>query len=194
MVVSIRPTETRGTAQPPEYLDVHPEVKTLIEHNHLQPLPVEGTLFVSTYRSPQEYENGKPVGTAMIGMYCDEPQSHSLFHKLKYDEVWHFYGGDPLRLVLLYPDGSSKDVIMGSDPLKEQLVQFVIPAGVWQAGHMVAGGRYSLFGCTVAPGFTGDIFEGGKRENLLKLYPERTTDINQLSVSGETKMPEGFAS
>jgi len=173
---------------------MHPEVKALIEHYNLQPLPVEGTLFVSTYRSQQEYEGGKPVGTAMIGMYCDEPRSLSLFHKLKYDEVWHFYGGDPLRLVLLFPDSSSKDVTLGSDPTQGQLVQFVIPAGVWQAGHMISGGKYSLFGCTVAPGFTGDIFEGGTREELLALYPDRAEDIHKLSVNGETKMPEGFAS
>ena len=172
---------------------MRPEVKALIEHYRLQPLPIEGTLFVSTYRSPQEYENGKPVGTAIIAMYCDDPYSVSLFHKLKYDEVWHFYGGDPLRLILLYPDGSSRDVIMGSDPLKGGLVQFVVPAGVWQAGHTVAGGRYSLFGCTVAPGFTDNIFEGGRRQQLLALYPDRAEDINKLSVSGETKMPEGFA-
>jgi predicted cupin superfamily sugar epimerase len=173
---------------------MHPEVKALIEHYHFQSLPVEGTLFSGTYRSTQEYENGKPVGTAMIGIYCDEPRSVSLFHKLKYDEVWHFYGGDPLRLVLLYPDGSSRDVIMGGDSLKGQLVQFVIPAGVWQAGHMLQGGRYSLFGCTVAPGFTGDIFEGGRRAELLAMYPDRMDDIDKLCVSGETKMPEGFAS
>jgi predicted cupin superfamily sugar epimerase len=173
---------------------MHPEVKALIEHFHLQPLPVEGTLFASTYRSVQEYESGKPVGTAMIGMYCDEPLSQSLFHKLKYDEVWHFYGGDPLRLILLYADGSSKDVIMGGDPLQGQLVQFVVPAGVWQAGHMIHGGRYSLFGCTVAPGFTGDIFEGGRREKLSALYPDRVEDISRLCVRGETNMPEGFAS
>ena len=172
---------------------MQPEVKALIDHYQFQPLPVEGTLFVSTYRSSQEYEDGKPVGTAIIAMYCDDPYSISMFHKLKYDEVWHFYGGDPLRLILLYPDGSSRDVIMGSDPLKGQFVQFVIPAGVWQAGHMLGGGRYSLFGCTVAPGFTGDIFEGGTREQLLAMYPDRAEDINRLSVSGETKMPEGFA-
>ncbi len=53
---------------------------------------------------------------------------------------------------------------MGSDPLQGQQVQFVVPAGVWQAGGMLEGGRYSLYGCTVAPGFTGDIFEGGRRE------------------------------
>jgi len=172
---------------------MHPSVKTLIEHFLFQPLPVEGTLFASTYRSLQEYQDGKPVGTAIIAMYCDEPRSVSLFHKLKYDEVWHFYGGDPLRLILLYPDGSSRDVVMGNDPLKGRLVQFVIPAGVWQAGHMIDGGKYSLFGCTVAPGFTDDIFEGGTREALLSKYPDRAEDIHRLSVSGETKMPDGFA-
>lgn len=172
---------------------MHPEVKALIDHFHFQPLPIEGTLFASTYRSAQEYEAGKPVGTAMMGMYCEDPYSLSMFHKLKYDEVWHFYAGDPLRLVLLYPDGSSRDVILGSDPLNGQLVQFVIPAGVWQAGHMLEGGKYSLFGCTVAPGFTGDIFEGGARERLLAMYPDRAYDINKLSVNGATNMPEGFA-
>ena len=172
---------------------MQPVIQSLIEHYHLQPLPVEGTLFVSTYRSAQEFAGGKPGGTAMIGMYCDEPRSVSLFHRLKYDEVWHFYGGDPLRLVLLYPDGSSRDVILGSDHTQGQQVQFVIPAGVWQAGHVRSGGLYSLFGCTVAPGFTGDIFEGGTQSQLLQLYPDRAEDIQRLSVSGETQMPAGFA-
>ena len=174
---------------------MHPKVKSLIEFYKFQPLPAEGTLFVSTYRSVGEFENGKPYGTAMIGMYCDEPHSLSLFHRLTADEVWHFYGGDPLRLVLLYADGSSKDVILGSDPSKGESVQAVIPAGVWQAGHMVAGGVYSLFGCTVAPGFTGDMFEGGTQTQLLKLYPERAEDIQTLGIStDETSMPKGFAS
>jgi predicted cupin superfamily sugar epimerase len=173
---------------------MHPEVKAIIEHFNLQPLPVEGTLFVSTYRSAAETETGKPVGTAMLGLYCDEPRSVSLFHRLSVDEVWHFYAGDPLRLVLLHPDGSSQEVVMGGDPLKGQLVQFVIPAGVWQAGHLLAGGRCALYGCTVAPGFTGDCFEGGVRAELLEKYPERADDINRLTADhDETRMPEGFA-
>jgi predicted cupin superfamily sugar epimerase len=174
---------------------MHPEVKLLIERYKLEPLPVEGTLFTSTYRSKQEFDSGKPCGTAIIALYCNEPRSASIFHKLPADEIWHFYAGDPLRLVLLYPDGSSKDVIMGNDPLKGQQVQFVIPAGVWQAGHMVEGGKYSLFGCTMAPGFTGDMFEGGTREVLMNIYPEKADDINRLSCdSDETSMPKGFAS
>ena len=171
------------------------KIQSLIEHFKFQPLPVEGTLFTSTYRSPGSLPNGKPYGTGMIGMYCHESHSISYFHKLTLDEMWHFYGGDPLRLILLYPDGSSRDVILGSDPLKGHLVQFVIPAGVWQAGHCVEGGQYSLFGCTLAPGFTDDIFTGGTQTELLKLYPDRKKDILAYGLSGnETSMPEGFAS
>jgi predicted cupin superfamily sugar epimerase len=160
---------------------MRPEVKELIEHYNLELLPVEKTLFSQTYRSNREIGDGRPVGTAMIGLYCDEPLSHSLFHRLPVDEVWHFYAGDPLRLVLLYPDGSSKDVIIGNNPLEGQQVQFVVPAGVWQAGHMVAGGRYSLYGCSLAPGFTDDMFEGGTREQLIGAYPDRADDINMLA-------------
>ena len=172
-----------------------PEVKALVEHCKLEPLPAEETLFTSTYRSEQEFGDGKPWCNAIIALYCDEPRSVSLFHKLPVDEIWHFYGGDPLRLILLYPDGSTEDVIMGSDPLKGHHVQFVVPAGVWQAGHMVAGGRYSLFGCTMAPGFTDDMFEGGLRDQLIDLYPDRVNDINELGCSrDQISMPKGFAS
>ncbi|MEN9562252.1 MAG: hypothetical protein RIR73_496 [Chloroflexota bacterium] len=169
------------------------EIEALIRHFEFEALPVEGTLFTSTYRSG-DMPNGKPYGTGMIGMYCHESRSVSCFHKLTIDEIWHFYGGDPLRLILLYPDGASRDVILGSEPLKGQLVQFVIPAGVWQAGHCMEGGRYSLFGCTLAPGFTGDIFTGGTQAELLNLYLDREKDILSYGLTGgETSMPEGFA-
>jgi predicted cupin superfamily sugar epimerase len=173
---------------------VHPETKAMIEHYNLQPLPVEGTLFTSTYRSATNLPNGDPIGTAMIGLYADEPKSLSYFHRLPSDEVWHFYGGDPLKLVLLFPDGSSKEVIMGSDVLAGQVVQYVIPLGVWQAGYMLPGGHYSLFGCTMAPGFTSKGFEAGVLEELLGQYPSQREQLERLCAKGhELKMPEKFA-
>ena len=167
------------------------KVKDIIKHYSLKELPVEGTLYKRTYCSKREIGTGEPCGSAIIALYCDEPRSVSLFHRLTSDEVWHFYGGDPLRLVLLYPDGSSKDIIMGNDPLKGQYVQFVIPAGVWQAGHMVEGGTYSLYGCTLAPGFTPDMFEAGVSEDLFINYPDRVDDITRFGCSNESiTMPE----
>lgn len=167
------------------------DIQALIDLYHLSPLPVEGTLFASTYRQAQE----SPAGSAMIGLYCETPRSVTLFHRLPVDEIWHFYAGDPLRLVLLYPDGRSRDVIMGNDPLRGQIVQFVVPAGVWQAGRLKEGGRYALFGCTMAPGFDGSMFEGGERGQLLRQYPDRAADITSLSCPpGQIHMPESFRS
>jgi len=172
-----------------------PEVKALIKLFDLEPMPVEGTLFKETYRSTHKYGDGKSYSDAIVALYCDEPRSVSLFHKLPVDEIWHFYGGDPLRIVLLYPDGTSEDVIMGSDPLKGHLVQFVVPAGVWQAGHLIAGGKYALFGCTMAPGFTEDMFEGGIRADLLERYPDRSRDINVLGCTEDQQnMPKVIVS
>ena len=161
-----------------------PEVQALVAQHGLRPLPVEGTLFAATYRG------AAGASSAMVGLYCDEPPSLSLFHRLPVDEVWHFYGGDPLRLVLLHADGRCEDGFLGSDAAQGQQVQFVVPAGCWQAGHMVAGGRYSLFGCTLAPAFHSAMFEGGARDALLARYPQRAVDIARLGCEpGHTRMP-----
>jgi predicted cupin superfamily sugar epimerase len=173
----------------------HPTTQQLVEHLGMTPLPVEATLFVSTYRSAADMPDGGPVGTAMIGLYSNDPPSRSLFHRLDFDEVWHFYRGDPMRLVLLHPDGTSDEVIMGSDLLAGQRVQYVIPAGAWQAGELVAGGEWALFGCTMAPGFTSACFEGGRISDLLAEYPDREADIRRLGVPDDhdSTMPSGFA-
>jgi len=139
----------------------------------MAPLPVEGTLFAETHRSE--------AATAGVGLFCDDPPSRSLFHRLTFDEVWHFYAGDPLRLVLLDPDGSDRDVVLGGD-----VVQHVVPAGVWQAGELVPGGAWSFYGCTVAPPFTPECFEGGEVAELLATHPRRAADIERLAVRPES--------
>ena len=60
----------------------------------------------------------------------------------------------------------------------------MIPAGVWQAGELVPGGAWALFGCTMAPGFTAASFEGGTVADLLASYPEREEDIRRLGIPG----------
>ena len=174
---------------------VDDRVSQLIEHYGLAPLPVEGTLFASTYRSAGDTADGGPVGTAMIGLYAHEPLSRSLFHRLPADEIWHFYDGDPIRLVLLHPDGRSDDVRLGRDRAAGHRVQYVIPAGTWQAGELADDGVYALFGCTMAPGFTGAGFEAGTRSGLRASHPDRAFDIDRLGVADghDTAMPPGFA-
>jgi predicted cupin superfamily sugar epimerase len=170
-------------------------VAELIDHHGFEPLPVEGTLFASTYRSAADTVDGAPVGTAMIGMYAHDPASRSLFHRLPADEIWHFYGGDPIRLVLLHEDGTSGDVWLGHDHRAGQHVQFIVAAGTWQAGELHPDGTYGLFGCTMAPGFTGAGFVAATRTELLASHPDRAADIERLTVDDghPTTMPDGFA-
>lgn len=170
------------------------KLEELISHYKLQRMPVEGTYITSTYRSDYTLESGLPVSTAIIGLYSDEIESISCFHRLTHDEVWHFYDGDPLVLYLLFEDGKSEEVVMGKDFEKGQTIQYVVPANVWQAGCIVHGGLYSLYGCTVSPGFTGKCFEAGLEADLIKQYPDRESIIRKLSVNGEiTHMPDGYA-
>jgi predicted cupin superfamily sugar epimerase len=172
-----------------------PEVQRLVDLFGMSALPVEGTFFVSTYRSAADTDAGGPVGTAMLGLYSADPPSTSLFHRLAFDEVWHFHLGDPIRLVLLHPDGSSSEVVLGTDVFAGQQVQAVIPAGTWQAGELMPGGRWALFGCTMAPGFTGTCFEGGTVSRLSASHPDRARDIARLGVPDHdvVTMPPGFA-
>ena len=173
---------------------VDPDVGRLVEHFGLEMLPVEGTWFANTYRSPVTTAAGGPVGTAMVGLYSADPPSHSRFHRLVFDEVWHFYRGDPMRLVLLHRDGSSEDVILGHDLAAGHRVQRAVPAGVWQAGELAPGGRWALFGCTMAPGFTGACFEGGFVDDLLVAYPGRADDVRRLGIPNgdDVTMPPGY--
>jgi predicted cupin superfamily sugar epimerase len=159
---------------------VEAEVRALIDHFGLRPLPVEGTLFAETHRSS--------AATAIVALYSIDPPSRSHFHALAHDEVWHAYAGDPFRLILLHPDGSSEDVVMGRDVRAGHQVQRVVPAGTWQAGELLPGGRYALFGCTMAPGFTPGCFTASPAEPLIARWPAREADIRRLAVADQASL------
>lgn len=162
--------------------NVLPEVRYLVQVYQFEMLPGEDTFYKNTYHSAGETPDGRPLGTAMIGMYCEKPLSLSRFHRLKSDEVWHFYAGDSFELVLLYPDGTGKHVKMGGSPLSGSRIQFTIPAGTWQAGALISGGKYALYGCTMTPGFDSRDFEIGSYEELIREYPSFADEIRRLST------------
>jgi predicted cupin superfamily sugar epimerase len=170
-----------------------PDPKELIARLGLAPLPVEGGLFRQTYVAdetlpaaalPARYGRAKPLSTAIYYLLTSEPDSFSALHRLPTEEVYHFYLGDPVEMLLLHPDRRSEEVRLGPDLLGGERVQLVVPRGVWQGSRLRPRGSFALLGTTMAPGFDPADYEGGERDALVRLYPGAADRIRALTRAG----------
>jgi predicted cupin superfamily sugar epimerase len=152
------------------------EIMTLF---NLKPHPEEGGYFVETYRSsetlsekalPSRYRGIRSFGTAIY--YLLTPETFSAMHRLQSDEVFHFYLGDPVEMLQLWPDGSGTVITIGSDILNGMQPQVIVPRGVWQGARLTKNGRFALLGTTVSAGFELIDYESGRREELANSHPQ----------------------
>ena len=154
----------------------------VIARLQLQPHPVEGGFFRETYRSADTLRTPageRSVGTAIY--YLLTPKTVSALHKLPGDEVFHFYAGDPVRMLQLWPDGSTRTLVLGTDLAAGQVPQLVVPGGVWQGSVLVEGGAWALLGATMAPGFDYADYTAGDRAELSGRYPAVRAMIERLT-------------
>ena len=149
----------------------------LIAHFALAPHP-EGGFYRRTYCSsgtiPQAalssgFAGPRPFGTAILFLLREG--DYSRLHRIRQDEIWHFYLGGPLRLALLGPDGAAREVMLGQKPLDGQHLQYAVPAGFWFGATPCPGSGFSLVGCTVSPGFDFADLKLGRRKELLATFP-----------------------
>lgn len=155
-------------------------VEIIIDRLELKPLPVEGGLFRETYRSDEmiephclsaRYASAKSFGSAIYYLLTSDPNVFSAMHKLPTDEIFHFYLGDPVEMLLLHPDGRWETTLLGTEILEGQNVQFVVPKGVWQGSILMRGGSYALLGTTMAPAYDPSDYLHGDRDELVRAYP-----------------------
>src|SRR5437762_7833755 len=106
-----------------------PTADELIRHLGLTPHPKEGGFFRETYRSGESH-GPRSVSTAIY--YLLTPTTFSALHRLQSEEVFHFYLGDPIRMLQLDPDGTGRTIVLGPNVLAGQHVQLVVPRGTWQ--------------------------------------------------------------
>jgi uncharacterized protein len=137
----------------------------LIERYGLEPHP-EGGFFKETYRSEHS--------TAIY--FLIPAGKSSRLHRIKSDEVWHFYAGGPMTIVEIAPGGKVLKTTLGPGAF-----QHVVPAGHWFGGYPHEGSPFSFVGCTVAPAFRFEDFELGAREELLKEFPQARDVIERLT-------------
>lgn len=156
-------------------------VDELIAHWNLEPMGAENVLFTQSYLSDQQDENGNPQYTAIIALITNHSDSFSDMHRLVNDELWHFYLGDAIELLLLLPNGSSELVILGQEILAGEKLQFLVPAGVWMGARLKSGGEYAVFGNTMSPGFMQKDFEIGSAKELKAAWPQQADMIDSLT-------------
>jgi len=161
------------------------KIKSLLK---LKLHPREGGYFAETYRSreflpaenlPGRYKGKRRFSTAIYYLFTRD--SISLMHRLRSDEIFHFYGGDPVEMLVIGPKGKGKIIILGSNLHRGESPQVVIPRGFWQGSRLKPRGSYALLGTTVAPGFEYADYEHGKQAMLLNKYPRFKKTILSLT-------------
>lgn len=165
---------------------VNTEARAVIERLSLAPHP-EGGFFRETFRAPFTVQTGTGERAASTAIYFLLPAgTFSALHRVRSDEVWHHYDGDPVAIHLLReapdPDAPPEHAVrtLGRNHARGEEPQIVVPAGVWQAA-VPAGDRYALCGCTVAPGFDFADFEMPPRAELASRMPALREVIESLS-------------
>jgi len=147
------------------------DTEDIIRRLGLLPHP-EGGYYRETFRSPSRVRlpDGRVRHASTAIHYLLPEGTWSTWHRVTADEIWHHYGGGPLRLYRLG---------LGELLLDRVTPQAVVPAGVWQAAE--PDGGPVLCGCTVSPGFEFDDFELGRQDQLMAAFPAQASLIRRLA-------------
>lgn len=161
------------------------KAKFYIDKLKLIPHP-EGGYYREIYRSgeyinteglPERYKGKRVFSTSIYFMLEDKQVSK--FHRLKSDEVWHFYDGSPVVIYLL--NNNLEKVILGKDIAKGNTFQYTVKKNNWFAAELMEKNSFSLLGCSVSPGFDFNDFELAERKYLLRKYPQYEDVINKCT-------------
>ena len=162
-----------------------------INHLELEEHP-EGGYFRETHRSiesvpadalPGRYGGARRMSTSIYFLIKGDRPSR--FHRLKSEEIWHFYTGAAVTIHIINAAGTLSHLRLGPDPERGQVFQGIIHAGYWFAAEVDDPDGYALIGCTVAPGFEFDDFEMGDRATLIAAYPDHKDVVSRLTMRDE---------
>jgi predicted cupin superfamily sugar epimerase len=164
------------------------EAENLIDKLALNPHP-EGGWYKEIYRSkdliktnhlPERFSEDHVVSTSIY--YLLQNYDFSAFHRIKSDEIWHFYLGSPVKLYIL-KDGIQELVMLGDNVESGHVFQAVVPYGCWFAAEVSVPESFALVGCTVSPGFDFRDFELASLADLQADYGQYATLIRRMTRS-----------
>ncbi|MCP9290823.1 cupin domain-containing protein [Gracilimonas sediminicola] len=162
-------------------------IEKLITRFDLKEHP-EGGYFKETYRSegvipetvfPEVFEGSRNYCTGIYFLLTSD--AFSAFHRIRQDEMWHFYQGSPLTIHMISPHGDYSKQVVGLDFDNGELPQFTVPKEYWFAAEVNQPDSYSFVGCTVSPGFDFRDFELAAEESLSRKFSKHKDLISRLT-------------
>ena len=173
------------------------QARAIAKKLNLEPIPVEGGYYASTFRSPDTIESPTRLGggsrkvasTIYFMLYKD----FNTMHRMRTNEIWCYHGGATLTLYELKNDGTLITHKLGNVlEAKENQPQVVIEAFSWMAAELTNENDYVLVTCCVAPGWEPTDYEFANLNDMCAKYPEHkdlfTRLIRVKANSTETDM------
>lgn len=154
----------------------------------LEPHPTCGFV-AETYRSslkipadglPEVYEGGvRPYASALY--FLVTPEAGIVLHRIRSDQLYHHYLGDPLEVLMLYPDGGGAIATVGTDLKSGMRPQLLIPGGTFHTSRLIPEAGYALLASTEWPGVEPPDVEPGDAEALMSAYPDFRQEIHAFT-------------
>ena len=139
---------------------------------------------------PAPFAAERPLGSALYFMVT--PDAPVRLHRIRNDQLYHYYLGDPLEVFLLHADGSTERVIVGPDLRSGHRVQLLIPGNTFHTARLIGRGHWFLGASTEWPGVVPADVEIGNLDELARKYPAVAADLRAIAASVQHVAPSGW--
>src|SRR5438874_8156911 len=130
---------------------------------------------------PPPFAEARPVGSALYFMVT--PGAPVRLHRIRNDQLYHHYLGDPLEVFMLHADGRTERVIVGPDLRNGQHLQLLIPGNTFHTARLVGDGQWFLGASTEWPGVIPADVELGNLGLLAGKYPAVAANLRAIAAS-----------
>jgi len=126
------------------------------------------------------FADGRPAGSALYFMLT--PEEPVKLHRIRNDQLYHYYIGDPIEVLMMLEDGSTEFQIVGPDLRKGHTLQLFIPGGTFHTARVIGDPRWFLGASTEWPGVEPADVELGNADVLAARYPKVAAEIRNFPV------------
>jgi predicted cupin superfamily sugar epimerase len=138
---------------------------------------------------PPPFAEGRPLGSALYFMVT--PSAPVRLHRIRNDQLYHYYLGDPLEVFLLHTDGTTERIVVGPDLRSGHRVQLLIPGNTFHTARLIGRGHWFLGASTEWPGVIPADVEIGNVDELAGIYPSVAADLRAIAASVQHVAPSG---